>query len=110
MAEVNALIERMDLAYTMENLHELLTRSRDWLKRIQQIVKDLRDFARLDEGHSKEADLNQGVRSTLPIVRGEAERCRVTLVEDLQPVPAVTCDPARITEANSLLGESRKAG
>ena len=40
------------------------TRSREGLKRIQQIVKDLRDFARLDEGDLKEADLNAGIDST----------------------------------------------
>src|SRR5262249_42127146 len=46
---IRALAEQMDLAYTLENLQGLLSRSRDGLARIQQIVKNLRDFARLDE-------------------------------------------------------------
>ena len=49
MAEIQKTAKELDLAYVLANLQELLTRSRDGLKRIQQIVKDLRDFARLDE-------------------------------------------------------------
>ena len=38
-----------------------MTRSREGLKRIQKIVKDLRDFVRLDDAELKEADLNENV-------------------------------------------------
>ena len=35
------------------------------MRRIQQIVKDLRDFARLDESDLHEVDLNAGIQSTV---------------------------------------------
>ena len=38
-----------------------MAQSRDGLKRIQQIVGDLRDFARIDESELKEVDLNAGI-------------------------------------------------
>ena len=56
--------EDIDLAYTLENLNPLMVRSRDGLKRIQQIVKDLRDFARLDESDLHEVDPNAGITLT----------------------------------------------
>ncbi len=64
--------EDMDLAYTLENLDGLMARSRDGLRRIQQIVKDLRAFARLDESDLQETDLNANIVSTLNLIQGEA--------------------------------------
>jgi PAS domain S-box-containing protein len=90
--------ERIDLSYTLANLEGLLTRSRDGLKRIQQIVKDLRDFARLDEGDLHEGDLNAGITSTLNIIRGRAAKKNVKLQTDLTPLPRVTCYAAKINQ------------
>ena len=64
MSRIRSLAEQIDLAYVLDNLPALMTRSREGLKRIQKIVKDLRDFVRLDEAELKEADLNENVRST----------------------------------------------
>lgn len=92
--------ERIDLAYSLSNLDELLARSRDGLKRIQQIVKDLREFARQESvGELQEgADLNTGIQSTVNIVRGRAHKQRVELHTELAPLPGVTCYPARINQ------------
>jgi len=98
MTDINALIERVDLAYTMANLAELMTRSRDGLKRIQQIVKDLRDFARLDESDLSEVDLNAGIESTVNIILGHAKRKRVTVEKHLGPLPLICCYPAKINQ------------
>src|SRR5262249_29953859 len=69
-ARIDGLGQSIDLKYTLENLDGLMARSRDGLKRIQQIVKDLRDFARLDESDLQEIDLNTGIESTINIIRG----------------------------------------
>ncbi len=47
--QLHTLREESDLDYILENLPGLLTRTRDGLKRIHQIVTDLRIFARIDE-------------------------------------------------------------
>jgi two-component system NtrC family sensor kinase len=97
-AEIRDLSERVDIAYTLGNLDEMMVRSRDGLKRIQQIVKDLRDFARLDEADLQDADLNHGVDSTVNIIRGRAKSRRVQLELDLNPLPLITCYPAKINQ------------
>ncbi|MEA2711706.1 MAG: two-component system, NtrC family, sensor kinase [Phycisphaerales bacterium] len=96
--QIRDLAARIDLAYTLSNLDEMLVRSRDGLKRIQQIVKDLRDFARLDAGDLHEADLNAGIESTINIVRGVAKRKQVTVDLELAPLPSVQCYPAKINQ------------
>jgi PAS domain S-box-containing protein len=97
-ARIDAFAGRIDLAYTLENLDGLTTRSRDGLKRIQAIVKDLRDFARLDESDLHEVDLNPGIESTINIVQGQAKKQQVELALDLAPLPRVTCYPAKVNQ------------
>ncbi len=96
--QIRDLAERIDLDYTLNNLEGLMARSRDGVKRIQQIVTDLRDFARLDESDLKEVDLNVGVDSTLNIVRNLAKKREVDLVAEIAPLPPVTCYPAKINQ------------
>jgi signal transduction histidine kinase len=76
----------------------LTNRSRDGLRRIQQIVKDLRDFARLDESDLHEVDLNSGIESTVNIVAGRAKKKQVQLQLDLKPLPMVSCYPAKVNQ------------
>jgi signal transduction histidine kinase len=97
-ARIRDLATRIDLAYTLGSLDRLLYRSRDGLKRIQQIVKDLRDFARLDASDLQEVDLNAGIASTVNIVLGQAKKQQVTLQMDLGALPPVTCYPAKINQ------------
>jgi PAS domain S-box-containing protein len=97
-AEVKDLAERVDLVYTLENLKELMSRSREGLRRIQQIVKDLRDFARLDQGDQHEVDLNAGIESTVNIILGRAKKKRVEIVKELGPLPTLTCHAAKLNQ------------
>jgi PAS domain S-box-containing protein len=97
-AQIHQLADRIDLPYTLESVDRLILRSRDGLKRIQHIVKDLRDFARLDESDLHEVDLNAGVESTINIIQGQAKKLQVGLKLDLATLPPVTCYPAKINQ------------
>ncbi len=97
-SEIRDLQERVDLPYTLTNMDELLARSRDGLKRIQQIVKDLRNFARLDEADLHETDLNVGIESTINIIQGMAKNKQVQLIKELGELPPVWCYPAKINQ------------
>jgi signal transduction histidine kinase len=90
--------EEIDLPYTLENLDGLTSRSREGLRRIQQIVKDLRAFARLDESDLQETDLNANIVSTLNLIQGEARKRQVTLATELGSIPPLVCFPARINQ------------
>ena len=95
---VREIRDRVDLDYSLDNLPRLLNRTRDGLARIQQIVKDLRVFARLDEGALNEVDLNEGVLSTISIIQGHAKKKRVQVETDLNNLPPVTCFAAKINQ------------
>ncbi len=97
-SRLRALAEQIDLEYTLANLERLTGRSREGLRRIQQIVKGLREFARLDDGDLKAVDLNEGIASTLNIIHGRAVKEGVSLESDLHPLPPVTCYPGKINQ------------
>jgi PAS domain S-box-containing protein len=97
--EIGELSESIDVDYTRTNLDDLLTRSREGLRRIQQIVRDLRDFVRLDESELQEVNLNDGVDSTLNIILGHAKKKQITIEKDLSPaLPPLTCYPAKVNQ------------
>ncbi len=97
-AKIAELAEQIDLPYTLENLPDMLARSREGIKRIERIICDLRDFVRLDEGDFDDADLNAGVVSTVRMVQSKANDRDVILDLDLQPLPPVACFPAKINQ------------
>jgi two-component system NtrC family sensor kinase len=97
-AELREAATRLDVNYTLTNIPELLVRSREGLRRIQQIVKDLRDFARLDESDLHDIDLNEGIRSTVNIILGVAKKRQVKVEMDLAPLPRFSCYPAKINQ------------
>ncbi len=98
LGEIHSLAEEIDLPYTLCNLDGLLARTREGLKRIQQIVQGLRDFARLDESERDEVDINAGVEATVSVTRGLAEKRGVELKVELAPLPRLACRPARINQ------------
>jgi signal transduction histidine kinase len=99
MAQIRDIGQEIDLKYVLGNLQDLLGRSREGLRRIQQIVKDLRDFARLDESDLHEVNLNDGLQSTVTIIHGHAKKHNVELETDLAAdLPPVTCFPAKVNQ------------
>ena len=77
------LDDRIDLDYSLENLPRLIDRTREGLRRIERIVKELRLFARVDEGDWNEVDLNPGIESSINMVKGYARKKGVRIVMDL---------------------------
>ncbi|QDV34481.1 sensor histidine kinase [Tautonia plasticadhaerens] len=95
-ARIRDLCEQVDLPYVLDNLDRILDRSTAGLKRIQKIVEDLRDFARIDDSDFQDADLNTGIVATLNIMQCLADRQGVSLKSDLRPLPRVVCYPAKV--------------
>ncbi|MCI0620275.1 MAG: ATP-binding protein [Acidobacteria bacterium] len=79
---------------TMDSLMEV---SRLACARIIRIVRDLRNFARLDEADFKEVNLNEGIESTLSLLQHEL-RGRIEVIRDLAELPLVPCYPNRLNQ------------
>ncbi len=87
---------QLDLDYTLDNLPRLIDRTREGLRRIERIVKELRLFARVDEGDWNEVDLNPGIESSINMVQGHARKKGIRLIKELGPLPLVRCRAAGV--------------
>ncbi len=95
--QFDELRTRLDIAFIMSDVGPLLDESLEGADRVKQIVRDLKDFARIDETGVKETDLNQCVRSTVNIVRNELKYV-ASLELDLGEIPMVLCNPQQINQ------------
>ncbi|MCI0457009.1 MAG: ATP-binding protein [Gemmataceae bacterium] len=95
---VRLFTERIDLPARMRSTEDLLTRSRNSLLHIRQIIKDFREFGNLDESPRAEVDLNAAIEPAVNIARSRTQRLAVQLEVELTPVPPVQCYPAEVNQ------------
>ena len=61
-------------------------------------MRDLRDFARLDQSDLHDTDINAGIESTVNIIHGMARKKHVEIALQLRPLPLVAVYPAKINQ------------
>lgn len=92
------LREQTELEFLMEDIPILIKESKDGIGRVAHIVKDLKDFSRVDNAQQWQlADLQQGIDSTLNIVASELKH-KADVVKRYQPLPPVECLPSQINQ------------
>lgn len=98
VAEAERLEDDIDLPYIRASLPRLFERSLDGLSRVRDIVRNLRDFARLDEADFSEVDLNAALQSTLEIAAHEIKKKTIDLRTHFADLPPVCCHPGKINQ------------
>ncbi|HRD52512.1 MAG TPA: 7TM diverse intracellular signaling domain-containing protein, partial [Flavobacteriales bacterium] len=97
LARIRAEEERSGMKENIEELDDIIASINEGAQRTAEIVRGLRNFSRLDEGDLKEADLNDGLRSTLTVLAPQY-RGSVDLTLDLGKLPKVECFPGKINQ------------
>jgi len=95
-------------ANVVKVLDDLLRTNAEACQRISAIVRNLKNFARLDEAEWKTADLREGMDSTLELV-AHLHRGRVEILREYGEVPAVLCHPGQLNQVfmNLLVNASQ---
>jgi two-component system NtrC family sensor kinase len=96
--QLNKMEEDLDLDYVRSSLPRLCETSLEGLRRVGEIVRNLRDFARVDQPIFQETDLNEAVSATLEIVRYEVKKKDLHLEAVLGSLPQVQCYPGKINQ------------
>ena len=98
LEETAELEERIDLPYIQENLPRQFEASLDGLRRVRDIVGNLRDFARLDEAEFKAVDIPAALETTVRMVRFEVDQKQMRLETEFGETPPVLCHPGKMNQ------------
>ncbi|MEM1310058.1 MAG: cache domain-containing protein, partial [Cyanobacteria bacterium P01_H01_bin.153] len=100
--EVEELADSIDLDFMIEDLPKLMESMRIGSERIRGIVMSLRTFSRIDEAEFKEADIHDGIDSTLMILqhrtKGKPDQPAIEIVKDYDTLPLVECYPGQLNQ------------
>jgi PAS domain S-box-containing protein len=106
--EVQEIEKKENLEAILRDVGGLLKESVEGLERTKEIVRDLKTFARLDESERKEANVNDGIETTLKII-GNEMKYHCQLHKKLGEIPSISCYPGQLNQVilNLLLNASQ---
>jgi two-component system, NtrC family, sensor kinase len=100
--EVVEMLETIDFDFLVEDLPKLLTSMKVGTQRIREIVLSLRSFSRLDEAEFKQADIHEGIDSTLMILQYRLKNREyfpgVEVIKQYDRLPVVECYPGQLNQ------------
>jgi len=94
---IQAAEKAADIEHLWQDLPDVVTESLQGIRTITDIVLSLRNFARLDEAELKEVNVNDGLRSSLNIVRA-LNKDRIAFSTDFGDVPQLLCRPGQLNQ------------
>lgn len=111
--EIEAFKKQIDLEYLKKEIDTLVHGIEDGAKRTAEIVLGLKNFSRLDESDIKEANINEGIESTLVILRSSVQP-HTQVITQLGQLPLIECYPGKLNQvfmnvfSNALYAMNKK--
>ena len=100
--EIQDQIDLFDLDFLVQDLTKLLHSMRVGTERIQDIVRLLRNFSRLNEAELKKVDIHEGIDSTLMILEHRLQAThnylKIRVIKEYGQLPKVTCYPSQLNQ------------
>jgi len=97
LAKVVKLKEDINYELVLSEIQHLLHGIEDGAKRTSEIVRGLKSFSHLDEAEQKPADINEGIRSTLVLLKNSLVE-EINLSTQLANLPLVECFPGKMNQ------------
>ncbi len=101
--------EEMKIDFILEDIQGLFSESKEGLKRVTNIIQNLRDFSRIDQaGDLAEYNLNDGISATLTVAKNEI-KYDCNLKTDFGEIPSINCNSGQINQVflNILVNASQ---
>jgi two-component system, NtrC family, sensor kinase len=98
LKQVRAIREELDWEYVNDNLGRMLSRTRDGVQRVANIVQNLRGLARTSPPKMEPALLSEVLGQALEMVQGRLRRGNIELRVSEVRLPKVACVPSQISQ------------
>ncbi len=95
-AEIESLKRKLDLDYLKEEIQMLLKGITEGANRTAEIVRGLKNFSRLDESDFKDADIREGLDSTLLLLNNELGNIEV--IRNYEEIDTIECFPGQLNQ------------
>lgn len=106
---IDDLIQETDLDFLLKDLDKLIKSCKNGAERTKDIVAALRSFSRLDEAAIKDADIHEGIDSTLEILTHNYKN-RITVHKEYGDIPKVRCFASQLNQVfMNLLANAAQA-
>lgn len=97
LEKINAFKKQIDIKFVNQEISSLLAGITEGAKRTAEIIRSLKSFSRVDETDIKPVDLNEGIKSTLILLRNSLPD-NLIVVADYGNLPNVECFPGKINQ------------
>ncbi|MDM8536480.1 ATP-binding protein [Desulfobacterales bacterium HSG17] len=95
--DINLLKKKHKINFILEDLDDLANESLEGTMRINNIVKDLKTFSRIDQDAPEHVNLNDTMDTTLNIIRNEL-KYKVEIIKNYGKLPMVRCFSRKISQ------------
>ncbi|MEG4942352.1 response regulator [Microcoleus sp. F4-D5] len=99
---IQAAMDEIELEFVEEDFIKVLNSINLGTQRIQEIVKSMRIFSRLDEADLKAVNIHEGIDSTLTILhhrfKAKPEHPEIKVVKNYGQLPPVECHAGQINQ------------
>jgi len=96
--QLQALRTTLELDFLREDIPILIRESKEGIGRVVQIVKDLKNFSRVDNDQTWQfANLQHGIDSTLKIVASEL-KYKADVIKHYAPLPDIECLASQLNQ------------
>ncbi|HQQ95062.1 MAG TPA: 7TM diverse intracellular signaling domain-containing protein [Bacteroidia bacterium] len=113
--DIERFKKKIDLDYLRLEIEKILGGIDEGARRTAEIVSGLKNFSRLDEYDVKAANINDGIESTLILLRSSIPR-EVEVIRQLEDIPMIECYPGKLNQvfmnilSNALYALNKKTG
>lgn len=94
---IRGLERDYDIEYLSEDIADIIKDSMEGTERIKKIVADMKEFAHPGQDTMKMVDINDGLESTLNVIRNEI-KYKADVVTDYGELPPVLCYPQQLNQ------------
>lgn len=114
--KVNEVLNTACYEDLIKDLSDLQAETADGIKRILSIVKDLKNFSRIDEAEVKKVNIADNINSTLNILKGKLNEKKISIEINYNEVREIYCYPAQLNQVvlnillNSIYAVKNKDG
>lgn len=94
---IQSIKKKVDIEFLETDITDLIKESLGGVRRVREIVQDLKDFSHVDEAEWQVVDLHKGLDSTLNIVHNEI-KYKANVIKEYGDIPLMECLASQLNQ------------